>query len=85
MFTAVYEEQVGITAWRDKTKGSTTSISGFWDDNGSSDRFRIGCNRSGSGQYFDGYIICVLIYDKLLSDTEIENLYDDYFSIKYGI
>lgn len=85
MFTGVYEEQVGITAWRDKTKSTTISVSGTWDDNGQSDRFRIGTNRSATGQFFDGYILCVLIYSKLLSDTEIENLYDDYFAQKYGI
>jgi len=85
MFTAVYEEGVEMTSWRDKTKGTPQSITGTWRDGGQSDRFRIGSNRSGSGQYFDGYIICVLIYNKLLSDTEIQNLYDDYFKVKYGI
>jgi len=86
MFTGVISEGSSITNWRNTTEGANTTTSGTFSGSGNpGELFRVGCNRSASGNFFNGYIMCILIYNKALSDTEIQNLYDDYFKVKYGI
>jgi len=71
----VYDQNVanGSFLTLDGTKGSTTTA----NNNESRDSFSIGGDIQHANHGFDGYIRKVALYDKVLSDNDIANMYTD--------
>ena len=86
MFTGISVEGTSTDHFRNKTKSVTVTPIGSNYTIGRTgvDVYSIGSNRYGNNQFFDGYIAEVLIYNKKLSDSEINQLFDDYFNPKYN-
>lgn len=87
MFTGVSVEGVSTDHFRNKIKATPTviPIGSNYTIGPAIDQYAIGSNREGDATFFDGYIAEFLIYDRNLTDSEVNQLFDDYFSPKYGL
>lgn len=69
---------------RDKTAITLTFPSTVASTIGSSSQFDIGFNSAGPGNFMEGDIAELLVFDKALTNTEITNI-ENYLSTKWGL